>query len=416
MKKLTSLVAASAVALVFSACSSSNDAVEFSSTPLSADSTKSYIQETAIEAVNLFNANDQADLTDFAKKFVKKYSDYDLNLPFSKRVIAKMQDLAEASEKKKVETMYLDILAMYTDQFGTYAANDTKKCFEKKGDFSGFKLNFDLDGKQGSFCISVPDTLDKWSLEYLEDASGIKFPKKVYATITYGNKTLVNAALESDINLKGGSLNIYRSMTAANLQMEGTTTGSNTLLKDEESIKINGKDLFGVNLSLTGKDMFAVDSLFKTFIEVQSTKVFPGKYFHKLNATININDRLTLNAEIDTLLKTVSGMTGIIKRYPSAASADSAINSIQKNFGANLYIKNNTAEQARITFYKKIAADNKWTIVPGILINEDNTIYSLEDFFSGEDFTKLMEALQDKAKEYKEVIQSIMESESPQKD
>ena len=109
-------------------------------------------------------------------------------------------------------------------------------------------------------------------------------------------------------------------------------------------------------------------------------------------------------------------MTGIIKRYPSAASADSAINSIQKNFGANLYIKNNTAEQARITFYKKIAADNKWTIVPGILINEDNTIYSLEDFFSGEDFTKLMEALQDKAKEYKEVIQSIMESESPQKD
>lgn len=368
---------------------------------LSAEDAKEYVEDTASDFLDLFNANDQKQVVDLADYVAETYGDleipeawggvedYALNpASFTSALVQAVRThsfnpLSRAAYT--YEYSFSDFTGVYEP--GRYAWEKTSDSNDLIFRFRGPKGNCELKVTASGKSCTIEDYDD-----YYDEAIRVNIPKNVNVTLTEGSTTHVNLSVVNELNINGHSYNVSVKGTVANLGIEVESRGSDSQLTESQKLSIDGKVYQTSVATVNGRNMLDENTLDR--LDEDNA----GSVFQNGTAAVNIMGNIEVKGQVKSLsniLKvaddTYFDKWGDYSKDEAISRCRTACNTINSNITADVYFGGNSAVQASLIFQPELEDDYYWYVeaVPAIKYAADGSTQTFDEALDSFNFGSL---------------------------
>ncbi len=273
---------------------------------LSPEESKEYIEETALQFMNLFNANDQKPLADLADYINTNYTDLEAPEEWAD-IIGDDEnygpyyspDAIAKAIKEAVNTGNYTAIARAAEN--VYRFSDFTGVFEpsngqwvKTGKSSD--IVFIFQGPKGK-CELKAAANGEWDYNYTdeyypEDNFTVKVPKQLNVTLTEGSETLVNATIDNNVNISGQTIYVKADVKAANIHAIAEINGTGSKITETQALAIGGKTYQTSEATINGSKMLDPETL----NAIAEEEIAIDKVFKNAEAKATLMNRVFVNA------------------------------------------------------------------------------------------------------------------------
>ena len=396
---------------------------------------KTFLKDVATEALEKFRAGDQRDFIVLASYYDNTYSGYDMPKEF---------DVEAEEDENALRSLFRGLrksvengdASGVTEEIIKYTYNLNFKRFTGiyepgrnrwvRTDDSN-DIIFRFTGETGQTCelrARASDSTSDYTYSYTDEeyigwgeyedveyVYNCAVPKKVVITLTSGDKEIVNAEVNSDINVNGHKMSLTASVKVMNILAATTISGTDSQITATTSLKVSDEALISSSATINGNNLCNLDNYLK---EPELTSLFRNG-----TATVSILNKVRVDGQI-----TYNGIIEDILDYPhwdssdyfSMADAEAAarkdIATLNENIKAQLRYNNKETVQANlswgITFDSRGSYSSYWEYgtEPLLKFVQDDTEYSFSEYFE-RGFSSIEDLWSDLQSSYKRVWDSV---------
>ena len=374
---------------------------------------KEYIQQIAIEFMNEFNADDFEGILDLAEYINEEYT-----------------DKVEAEEAEEWLEDYFESIKSIIENENTYpihrhiytASNKTGKWVVENDRWKRYdseNLSIHVNDQNGAPCEIALTTSgntkkvncyydEKWNdeeqkVEYKEEI-WIEVPENVTIVLKQDGKKLLEIVVETDLssmtspdwNLSSDKYDVKTSVYFNNYSFstENIKYENNKEVKVDFTFSHDNKTLLSVSVSATTK----IDNLQAGYEDDDFLKTLESK---NNSITIDILNKLKIKGTCNSFRSLIDVLCENWDEH-----IDSKVN---RYIDINAYLNNSSSPTAKIEFEcfekdnREEYDDDAYYLEPIIVFN-DNSRYSIEDFIEGEDFKNIIDTFETLYKNFEDLI------------
>ncbi len=388
------------------------------------EESKTYLQNTATEFLDLFKPADQKEVIELAAYFSDEYGDYELPSNFDieeeedddilyyspAKYIKNLADAARGDLDGLTRAAYVYTYNINFDRFtGIYEPNKRNEEWVKTGDSKDIIFRFtDKNGQTvelkatqaggtSDFDFSYSETY-----EYYDEKETynyyISIPKTVTATLTQGGKELANSTVTSSIDVNGHKVNAEVSANMCNLAVSAKVDGNDTKVTANTIYYMNGNKVASAQASVNGHDLCNKDKWQKVAEAEDDDEVnnLLATMLDKGDCAADVLGKVQVYGEL-TYYKEASDDLDFCIGFPNdktlaKTACQAACDRLNKNVKAQLRYDGTKTDQATLLFQPYLdewgSYDSNWEYYPEcVLLFPDKTTYSFESYF--EKFTNV---------------------------
>jgi hypothetical protein len=388
------------------------------------DAAKAYLDDVALEVINMVRPTDQETLVRLASECADKYADYeaptnwDLDdvedhyyAPSRNKLAAFMGYVAKAAKGDAAAASRASNLLLSLSRFsGVYypgsAVDDyghTVKRWVKSSDSDGIQFNLSYKGANDVIVTGIGEN-GSWSESY--DNVTYQVPSKFTATVTYNGTVLAKIVSNTKVDFNAHTLSANVEAALSNVNYSIKVSGTNSRISSDVYYWYNGKQVAYANAIVDGSDMVdrnAIENLFDKETETYTWGNYTETYtYYEFNETRASNMFHSATAESNILNKvrvagSITGLKDILNcldeefgswEYDSQevakAQCQANCNVLNKSMPTYLYLAGSANSSASVT-YQPIFDDWgyrswEWYVEP-VLSFSDGSTYSIESYF-----------------------------------
>lgn len=348
---------------------------------LSPEESKEYIEETALQFMDLFKTADQQALVDVADYVNNHYTDLEAPEEWTKLIGDDYVEpypyyspaaMAKAI-KKAVKTGDYAAIARAAETI--YRFSDFTGVFEpagnqwkKTGDSSDIIFRF--QGPKGQCELKAAAANGEWDYNYTddyypEDNFTIKVPKRLTVVFTEGATTHVSAVVDNNVNIKGQAISVKADVTAANIHAVADVNGTSSKISETQALAVNGTTYQTSEAALYGSKMLDPETL----QAIDEEEIDINSVFKNAEAKATLMNRVFISAtaknfgalaDLDTYYDNWNDDGQQQTKEQAEALCKQACKVINDNVKGELRYTGNDAVQATIEAYPYFYDDPYW--------------------------------------------------------
>lgn len=389
------------------------------------EQSKKYLEETASEAMNMLNPDDQKAVIELCSFFSDVYGDYSFPENFEIENEADksntkhfMQGMANAASHADVAAMsrYVTeyIYSIDFDKFkGVYEPNKRHEEWEKSEDSNDIIFRFDnatgatcelkISGssKYSSGTIDWADESDYYTDSYVVD---FKLPTEITLSLKEDKTELISGKINSEINVKGHAFNLNVNLTVANIHVEAKMSGTDANVSEFITSTVGGKQFIISKANVTGNhlcDVSFYDNNFGDDYDNDENKAL-SQLLKEGKATVNLINKVS----VDGTFTASDALWDALDLYAESSSeAQSYVTALNNSIKATVRYNNTTTEQASVIWEYAPNDWDEYDIEP-LLLFPDKTTYHFTDYFES-GFTSVENLWNSLTRKYKAVWNSV---------
>ncbi|MCM1068208.1 MAG: hypothetical protein NC418_11610 [Muribaculaceae bacterium] len=363
---------------------------------LSPEDAKEYVEDSAIEFISLFNANDQRELADLSEYVANNYADLDIpsNWDADDRSLAPAdftRAMAKAYASRSASTVTrAALIYRLSDYAGVYEPGT--RSWVKTADSKDVIFRF--NGPKGACELKASPSQGEWDLDYEdeyypEDNFTVKIPSRITITLTEGTQSYVEivADTKADINARTAKVDINARLM--NIQATIAASASNSEISESQTLSVNGTLYQTSTARLRGSKMLD-DS---TIERLEDEDIELGDVIKSAEASINLMGRIQIRANASNFTRIAEAIetnditdswNGDLTESEAEALCRRACRNLNSDISAKVFFGGTDIEQARLTFipvYEGSPYGYYWYWEIGAaLLYSDGSTQTLEDF------------------------------------
>lgn len=348
---------------------------------LSPEESKEYIEETALQFMDLFKTADQQALVDVADYVNNHYTDLEAPEEWTKLIGDDYVEpypyyspaaMAKAI-KKAVKTGDYAAIARAAETI--YRFSDFTGVFEpagnqwkKTGDSSDIIFRF--QGPKGQCELKAAAANGEWDYNYTddyypEDNFTVKVPKRLTVVFTEGATTHVSAVVDNNVNIKGQAISVKADVTAANIHAVADVNGTSSKISETQALAVNGTTYQTSEAALYGSKMLDPETL----QAIDEEEIDINSVFKNAEAKATLMNRVFISAtaknfgalaDLDTYYDNWNDDGQQQTKEQAEALCKQACKVINDNVKGELRYTGNDAVQATIEAYPYFYDDPYW--------------------------------------------------------
>lgn len=348
---------------------------------LSPEESKEYIEETALQFMDLFKTADQQALVDVADYVNNHYTDLEAPEEWTKLIGDDYVEpypyyspaaMAKAI-KKAVKTGDYAAIARAAETI--YRFSDFTGVFEpagnqwkKTGDSSDIIFRF--QGPKGQCELKAAAANGEWDYNYTddyypEDNFTVKVPKRLTVVFTEGATTHVSAVVDNNVNIKGQAISVKADVTAANIHAVADVNGTSSKISETQALAVNGTTYQTSEAALYGSKMLDPETL----QAIDEEEIDINSIFKNAEAKATLMNRVFISAtaknfgalaDLDTYYDNWNDDGQQQTKEQAEALCKQACKVINDNVKGELRYTGNDAVQATIEAYPYFYDDPYW--------------------------------------------------------
>lgn len=367
---------------------------------------KLYMEQVAIDFLNKFNPDEQADVISLANYFVNTYGDleepeewgldeYDEGYYYSARKV--MRGLQSALSHRNIYAMSRAFDGVYDfERFAGVWVPGTGR-WVKESDSKDIVFKF--KGVNGETCLATATGTGSESSMTVDGYTG-RVPENVNVTITEGGKTHAKATVKSTVDESGHYANATIDVQAANITTYIELSANDNRITQNTTISVSGANVITTKAVVDGKDL-CNRSKIESLIENEDGDGI-ADLFTRATVDIDVINRLQVGIEA-TQFRQIANIIGSDYDSYEYDDRDAAYNdcrndanTLNSNMLTALYY-NSSVKQAGILFQPKLEdygadygyEDWEWYFEPVMHFEADNTTYGFEEYFGNSRFVSV---------------------------
>ena len=387
------------------------------------EQSKEFLENTATEALNMLNPEDQRAVIELCSYFVDRYGDLDLPENFAieededNYVSGYMRSMARAAASADPSSLTRAVYEYVYDinfnnfkgiyEPGNYEWEQVGESNDVVFRFTNAKgQNCELKavGSSTEYNTSVDWTEDKW---FGEESYQYNFtiPAEVSLTLTENGTQLVTAKVISNVNFAGHNFSINTEVKAANIIATAQTTGNDSKVTETAETKVGGQLYISETAVVNGSHLCDLDFYQKNFGDDGDAKAALSQLLRNGEAQVNVINKVY----VDGIINYSNALYDALGLYADTAQeAESYVTLLNQNIIGRVRYNNTTTVQAKVTWSyttEKYGNYVEYYIEPQLEFPDGTTYYFSKYFESGFDgvetlwnnLTKKYEAIWDAA-------------------
>ncbi len=380
---------------------------------------KEYLGETASIVMDRFRPEDQKPLVDIASSFANDYGDYDLDTSAFEEKPSRSRALNYffAALRGAAAGSYMNLsraanavveIAPYT---GVYRPDATKRMFYRAAASSDVVVEFYHDGRPCTLVVSPSS--DTWSVDAKVEADDytVKVPRNIQFALTDGGVQLVSGSATTYWK-DGVALQVEADVTAANIRVVSHIDASNSVVTTNDELYVDGTLLVRAEGSVNGSNMVSTKAIEGIFDRKTDTSDYwngyeyvtvedyyyefnpakAGKMFHDGRASIQLLNRVLVNAEVSDAAKlfNIGDLYFDTDSYDKGAKAacQKACDLLNKYALSYVFLAGNSNPTAMLTWQPYLDDESNWDgyryeewVPEGVIAFSDGSTYSVSQYF-----------------------------------
>lgn len=364
------------------------------------EESKKFLEETATNALNMLNPNDQKAVIQLCSYFTDTYGDLDLpeNFEIEEETRGFVSEFFAETGKATAtaDPSYLTRAAVYYvynidfENFkGIYQPGEYE--WEKVG--SSNDVIFKFTGPTGQDCelkasgsSNYYDTTFEWTDDYYDDETyqyNLHVPAQVNVTLTEGGTQLATAQVNSNVNFAAHNFTVDCQVKVANITANAKTEGTDSKVTENATTTVNGTKYITNFAVATGNHLCDIDFYNKNFGDDSDLASAFSQMFSQGEATVNVLDKVSVDG---TIQYTYAMYEALGLEPDSAAEAEAYVTLLNNNIKGQVRYNNTTTVQATVGWSytaEKYSWGTEYHIEPELVFPDGTTYYFTKYFETG---------------------------------
>lgn len=406
-------------------------------TPNTDPGLKTYLENTAVEFMNLNQSNDFNNLQYFIKDMVDLYEDYDFDVvgEWAESIIKGLRSFTGTeTESHYYYTEYFDNynLALMVSQFtGHFVADAQKETWVKS---NANDLQFTAKDKQGNTCVlkvvasgstktvnvgTYSDYRDYYQYcDYYDNYNTtIAIPENINVTLTRGGNQVVAVELHFDLTSISNNEYIFNS---SSLNYNSKVTLNNGYVINVSQVKVAPTNV-AVKYNITKNSTELIDAIVTSDVSnIPSLKVSElidegdDDDFENVNGTnayvqVTFINKLRMNGTFTNIRNIIKRLEDADDNRYSESTVKSDISQVNTYLNCGIYYQDLNTKRASLKFevFSKQSYNNqiKWYYEPVIVFSDGTNYSTFTSFFNEDDFRSAINTFEDLLDDYERMIE-----------
>lgn len=389
---------------------------------------KNYIEETARQAVGLFNPENQRALIELCSYFERTYGEYDMPAAWENAAAGKaprrfFRDLGRSIASKNLQTLARSgVQSWNAGQFtGEFVPDGASRRWIKVAESKETVFSFPYKGNTA--VLRVTPSEGYWTMTY--DEMTVQMPDRIDISLSDGMTTRASGSLVSNYDAVRHTLRLNADMTAADITASVSLRGTDDKLDATYASTVGGTAFFNGTAAVTGSNMLNPSYLnqlvveqndgYDTWTEINMNLL--RQMLHTAQADANVLSRMVFRASTRDVpaLMDLEDFYFDSGDYSNKEEArrlcQEACDKVQQLLPNNLYLAGSDVSSANVVLRPKLEEENygwddytytwwEWSPEPLLFFPADGSSYAFEEYFSGAGFASLETQVQNVIQAY----------------
>ena len=399
---------------------------------------KKFLEGTANEFIEAFQAKDQKALIDLCAYFGENYGHLaapdNFTIDEREEIIESnpgyfmrglMETFGNGNPTRAASTLIQYFYTLDFDKFKGIYENGTSKWVQTG---SSNDIIFRFPGNGGQSCelvaklsgsnsegeIVITDE-DYWYDEVYEDHYSFKIPKEIDVTLTQGGTALVTGKLYSDLDVKSHKYSVNVNLTAMNVNAAYRIDANDSQVSGSASLTVSGKNLISSSAKINGNKLCDIDNYLSMDMETGdalASLLKSGEASMSVLNKVRVDAKATYNTALYEAFATDYDDYEFDSKYDAEKAIEKAIDTIEKNVEALVRYNNKETVQAKLVWgYEEESYGYWWQyrLVPQMQFISDGSVYDFGKYFSS-GFSSVESAWQDLLESYQKVWEQAVKN------
>lgn len=382
---------------------------------------KSYLENTAIDFLNIVNPADHETLVRIVGYWSENYSEFDAPANWNLGVLDEDDDYYNVKRRNPMSRMFSglakvvrgDVAAMSRVMNEVLNVTRFSGVYEPGRDYEWVKTGDSKDVVFKFFCngniVEVRATGSDANWSMTSDGIRVDVPKTATLTLKNGSVTLVDAKVNSNVDFSAHTIDVYVNASFDNVNIKSSVKGDDSRIKTETHLFYGNTQVARSTATVNGRNMVDRNAYKKLFREV--TETYPwGEVDRWYELDLDQADRMFIDGTTDSAVldrvRAAGSISGIGRLIASSEeyfdneefeSQDDAMKACQqqaellkKLVKVNLYLDGSANSSASVDYRPYFDVDEygyywEWYNEP-VLLFADGTTTSFQSYFGDNNF------------------------------